>query len=56
MVGAGVRGAGASGLPLGFQTGFQGESVSQRMGVIMEAMALVMWVKSIVESSSEGWW
>jgi hypothetical protein len=41
---------------LGFQAGRQVVLASQRMGSIMEAMALTMWGKSILESSSEGWW
>ena len=50
--GAGV----ASGLPPGFHWGRQVVLLSQRMGATMEAMALVMWLKSMVRSSSEGWW
>ena len=49
-------GARASGRPPGFQVGFQLVSVSQRMGATMDAMALVMWAKSMVLSSSVGWW
>ena len=55
MGGLGPGGASASGLRPGFHCGFQVESASHRMGVIMEAMALVMWAKSIVRISSLGW-
>ncbi len=48
--------AASYGLPPGFHVGRQVVSASQRMGSIMEAMALIMWGKSMVESSSEGWW
>ena len=43
------------GLRPGFHCGFQVVFASQRMGATMEAMALVMWVKSMVRSSSLGW-
>jgi hypothetical protein len=46
----------ASGLPPGFHAGFQLEFASQRMGLTIEAMALVMCLKSMVLSSSLGWW
>ena len=42
----------ASGLPPGFHSGFQLELASQRIGLTMEAMALVMWLKSMVLISS----
>ena len=52
----GVAGLSMVGLPPGFHCGFQVESANQVMGATMEAIALVMWVKSMVLSSSLGWW
>jgi len=43
-------------LPPGFHSGFHVVLANQRMGFTIEVMALVMWVKSMVESSSLGWW
>jgi hypothetical protein len=42
-------------LPRGFYWGFHVELASQRIALTIEAMALVMWVKSMVLSSSLGW-
>ena len=53
---SGVAGLSRVGRPPGFHCGFQVESASQRMGLSMEAIALVIWVKSMVLSSSLGWW
>lgn len=55
-VGAGgaVRGWRASGFPPGFHSGFQSALASHWMGSTMEAMAVVMWGKLMVRSSSEG--
>ena len=53
--GGAAVGLGSGFLP-GFHSGFQLEFASHRMGSIMEAMALVMWVKSMAPISSLGWW
>lgn len=52
----GDPGASTVGRPPGFQAGFHAVEESQRIGSTMEATALVIWLKSMVASSSEGWW
>ena len=52
FVPGGVEGCGR---PPGFHVGFQVVSESQRTGATIEAMARVMWVKSMAPISSLGW-